>query len=91
MVAAVEGGATAPAAAPGDAALRFEDEIGAVGHELRVQSHDEAAGGDLGLVQEAPLQLCDGEVHHLPEGGKVILRRQTVGKNRGHASTLTDR
>jgi hypothetical protein len=40
MVAAEQGGATAPTAAPGQDALVLHDEIGAVDDQLAVQAHD---------------------------------------------------
>ena len=44
VVAAVQGGPAAPAAAAGDVPLAFHDEVGSVRHQLAIEAHDRPAG-----------------------------------------------
>ena len=79
-VAAVVGGAPAPAAAAGERAVEVDDEVGAVVDELGVEAHDGAAGGDLRRGEERPLQLADRGVHQRRERGQVGGDGEAVGE-----------
>lgn len=62
-IAAVKRGATAPAAAAGDAAVDLDHVISLIGDQLRIQTHEQAARGDLSRIEIRFLQLGDRGVH----------------------------
>ena len=81
LVAAVERRATAPATAAGDVAVRLDDEVRAVVDQLRVDAHDRPAGRDLGVVEEAALQLGDRSVHQRRQRWDIRRHRQSARRN----------
>jgi hypothetical protein len=71
VIAAVEGGAAAPATAPNKQPAGLDHEVRPVVDQLPVEAHDRAARTDLSLVEVPLLQLVDGGLHQRSQRGDV--------------------
>lgn len=85
MIAAVEGGPSAPSTAAGHGAVDLDDEVRSVIDELAVNAHDRFARLDLRVVEVVALQLLDGRLHQWDQDRHVIGGGQSDGgRNRSH-------
>jgi hypothetical protein len=80
LVAAIERCATAPATAPGDLAVHFNNKVGSVINELGIEPHDHSTRLNLPRVEEGFLKLCNRGIHQGAQGIEVCAGRQSVIK-----------